>query len=460
VTTEGAAAALAPESAPRRRPARRREADSARRRATMRMSLLEGSTTQIFLVWTSGSVLTGYTLYLGGGPMELAAIACVPQLAQLSAPFAAWLQGMVPRRLLLITAFAMIGRFAWLLPALFPLLSLPKEAAVKLLIAVLALSSVFQSSAGAIWTAWMGEIVPERRRGAYFGFRNGVLSVVGMGSNLLGGVLLDAIPEPYNFPAILGVGLVCAATGIWLYSKHWQPAMPRTVRPVAHVFHGPLGDPNFRRLLVFAFYWQAAVLAGSPFVYPYLLDHLKMSYTQVAIWSSLAAAVTLLTSTVWGRIADRIGNKPVLMAGTIVAGSVLPLSWILATPENLTFIWVSSLMDALAWGSINPAIFNIALATAPRRNRIDYVSILAMTTGVAGFAGGMIAGRLMKAIEDQSIMLGGYEWTNYQTIFVLSGLMRCTAFLFLARVGETRAWSVAETWRAVRRYVAGNFFWR
>lgn len=426
----------------------------------MRMSILEGSATQIFLVWTSGSVLTGYTLYLGGGPMELAAIACVPQLAQVSSPLAAWLQGLFPRRLFLITVFALLGRSVWMLPALFPFLSMPAESAVKLLVMVLALSSVFQASAGAIWTAWMGEIVPDRRRGAYFGFRNGIMSLVGMGSNLLGGVLLDAIPEPWNFPAILGIALLCAALGIWLYSKHWQPVTPQNARPFGEVFGGPLRDPNFRRFLMFAFYWQASVLAGSPFVYPYLLDHLGMSFTQVAIWSSLAAAVTLLTSTVWGRIADRTGNRPVLMVGTLVAGSLLPLSWIFATPGNLTMIWVSSLMDAIAWGAINPAIFNLALATAPKRNRIDYIAMLSLTTGVAGFAGGMLAGRLMKAIEGQSAMIGAYEWTNYQTIFVVSGIMRCTAFLLLGRVEETRAWSVAETWRALRRYVAGNFFWR
>ncbi len=426
----------------------------------MRLSIVEGCATQIFLNFTAGSLLTGYTLHLGGGPVELAAVASVPLVGQMASPLAAWAQALFPRRRLLVTWLAAAGRFIWLLPALFPLLSMPRESAAWYLVLVVAVSSVFQASAGAVWAAWMGELVPDRRRGRYFGLRNGILSTTGMGANLLGGVLLDALPEPLNYQAMIVLALVCAAAGIRLYSKHYEPPLARDSLGIRDVFATPMRDRNFRRFLWFAMYWQAAVLAGSPFVYPYLLDHMGMSFTQIALWSSLAAATTLVTSPLWGRLADRVGNKPVLVVSTVIAGSLLPLSWILATPGNLTMIWISAVLDAIAWGAINPAIFNLALASAPKRNRVSYIAIFSFATGLAGFAAGMAGGMLVRATGGLQFAVAGYEWTPYHTIFLVSGLVRCGGWIFLRGVRETHAWSMGDAMRAFRRWTGGSFFWR
>ena len=43
----------------------------------MRLSVLEGSLAQVFLNWTTGSVLTGYMLHLGASANQLALVASV-----------------------------------------------------------------------------------------------------------------------------------------------------------------------------------------------------------------------------------------------------------------------------------------------------------------------------------------------------------------------------------------------
>lgn len=426
----------------------------------MKWSIIEGVPAVVYLAWTSGSVLTGYTLYLGGGPFELAAVASIPLLGQTAAPLAAWLQGVFPKRFLLTAGSAVIGRAVWLIPALLPFFTMPAEAALKLLLLALVICSIFQSMTGAFWTAWMGDVVPERKRGAYFGFRNGLLAVVAMASSLAAGVILDALPEPYDFQMIFAIALLCGGIAMWLYRTHWEPPIRAVSRPLRDIIGAPLRDRNFRRLLLFACFWQAAVLTGAAFLYPYMMDHLQMTFTQIAIWSSVAALTTLVASPLWGRLADRAGNRSVLILCTVLAGTIMPLSWILARPGDLTMIWVSALIDAVVWGAVNPAIFNLMLATAPRENRIDYVSTLSLTTGLAGFAGGMIAGQLMELMRGIEVVLGAYTWTNYQSIFVLSGVLRCCAPLFLARIVETRAWTLNDVLRSVRRYSNFGFFWR
>jgi hypothetical protein len=48
--------------------------------------------------------------------------------------------------------------------------------------------------------------------------------------------------------------------------------------------------------------------------------------------------------------------------------------------------------DAVAWGAIGPAIFNLALVSAPRANRVVFIAMYSLGTGVAGFLGGALSG--------------------------------------------------------------------
>ena len=91
----------------------------------MRISLLEGSVTQIFLNWTTGSVLVGYMVYLHSSPIDLALISSVPLLAQMVSPLAGWWAGLLGRRKGLTALTAVIGRGVWVLAATLPQLGIP-----------------------------------------------------------------------------------------------------------------------------------------------------------------------------------------------------------------------------------------------------------------------------------------------------------------------------------------------
>src|SRR5690625_6107015 len=76
----------------------------------MRLSVLEGSLAQVFLNWTTGSVLTGYMLHLGASANQLALVASVPLLAQAASPLAAYLVTNLGHRKLFTMLGAGLGR--------------------------------------------------------------------------------------------------------------------------------------------------------------------------------------------------------------------------------------------------------------------------------------------------------------------------------------------------------------
>lgn len=428
----------------------------------MRLSVVEGGFAQVFLNWTSGSVIVGYLLAIGATPTHIGLVASVPFLAQVASPFAAVLAERFGRRRLLAATLSTIGKFVWVLAAFLPRLGLPDALEPTVLVGLVLVASVFQAATGTLWAAWMGDVVPDKVRGSYFGLRTGVVGVVGMIANLVAGAFLDRVGAPLSFQIVLLTAAVVGVLGVVLYFFHYDPPVLRTRTRSREVFLSPLRDTNFRRFLLFGIYWQFVVLLGAPFVIPYFLEELRMTFTQIAIWSALAASTALGSTILWGRVADRVGNKPVLAVGTFLAGLLLPGTWILAGQTGQQWIiYVSAIFDAIAWGAIGPAVFNLALVTAPRQGRISFIAMYSLVTGVAGFLGGVVSGPLLVWFQGFGVQNEPGAWTGYHSLFALSGLGRATAWIWLRRIKETRAWRTRDMLKAVRpAWSRGGLPWR
>ena len=429
---------------------------------TMRLSLFEGSLTQTFLNWTSGSVLIGYMLHVGASPAEIALVGSVPLLAQVASPAAAYLAAMLGRRKALTVALALVSRLLWVLAAALPALPVPPELRPVFIVGVVLVASIFLAGNGTLWAAWMGDVVPERQRGRYFGFRTGLTGVVGMLASLAAGQWLDRVAAPLSFQVVLLVAVVTALIGVWIYTLQYDPPTVSERLRLRQVLSVPLKQAGFRRFLTFAVFWTFVVFLAAPFVFPYFLDELNLTFTQVAIWATIASTTTLFTSVVWGRLADRVGNKAVLAIGTFLAGIALPTNWILAgITGNVGFIWASAVFDALAWGAIGPAIFNLALVSAPQANRVVYIAMYSFATGIAGFVGGVLAAPLLIGFRTLEGTYGGVDVSAYYMLFALSGLLRAFAWVLLRRVPETNAWRTRELLRSMRTgWKGAGFPWR
>lgn len=408
-------------------------------RHTLRLSIIEGSFTQVFLVWTSGSILTGMMIYLGASAKQLAAVASIPFLVQMMSPFSAWLVTQIGSRLTFMIWAGLVGRAVWMVPVLMPLFGWSMPVMVHIMMAVVFISALFQNSLGPAWASLMADVVPDAWRGKYFGFRNGLLGIIGTASVLGAGMFLDRAPAPAGFQMVMLIAVIFALIGIRLYSFHYEPKLARHETSLFRMIRELFANANFRRFLVFAVYWSGSVMLAAPFVIPYFFQHLKMSYTQVAIWSAIASLATLVIGTWWGKVADRIGHKQVLKITTFIAGSAHPACWMLATPGNLTFIWISGIMDALSWGGINAAMFNLSVVTAPRDRRMLQLAVIGAVTGVVGFGAGLLSGELFEIFSKYEGHLGSYHWTGYHTLFAVAALFRMQAWMLLGHVQEVRA---------------------
>lgn len=420
----------------------------------MRLSVVEGAFAMVFINWTAGSVLTGYALYMGASAFQLGLLGSLPLLAQASAPFGAWLAGRSGRRKPLSIVFALLGRLVWLLAAALPFL-VARPLQVDFLLALILISTLLLAGNGILWQSWIGDVVPSRERGRYFGLRSGILGAVGTVANLVSGVLLDAMHKPLGFQVVLLIAVTAGCTAALTLLLHAEPNVPTARLHLLDTFRLPLQHRNFRAFLGFAAYWTFAVLTASPFVTAYFLSHLRMSFTQIAIWSAISSTLGLVIGPLWGRVSDRTGYKPILAMATVGAGTLLPIAWMLATPGNLLPIWLAAVFDCLVWQAIGPAYFNLSLASTPQANRASFLAMLFLVTGLAGFAGGLMSGPLLNFFSGHAMLIGSFRWTGYHWLFTLSGLLRCGAWLFLRNVHEEGAWRARDVMSLPMRRMRG-----
>jgi hypothetical protein len=433
-------------------------------RRTMRLSVFEGSLTQVFLNWTSGSVLIGYMLHVGARPAEIAlvgagaaagaggvAVRGVPG-GGAGAPQAP--DGAARARLAhqLAARRGAAGAAAW-----------RRSCVRSFLVALVLVASFFLASNGTLWTAWMGDVCRSASAVA--------TSVCARASPAwsacsptcwpAGGSTGSARPLSFQV-VILVVAVATALIGVWIYWRQYDPPTVRERLRLREIVTVPLADPGFRRFLAFAVYWTFVVFLAAPFVFPYFLDELRLTFTQVAIWSTIAATTSMATTVLWGRggrsrrqqgrAGDRHLRRRRRVAGHLDRGRRQRL-------DRFHLDLGRARRDRL--GRHRAGHFNLALVSAPRQNRVLFIAMWSLTSGVAGFVGGALSGPLLVGFQSLSGGLGNDGWVPYAWLFALSGVLRAFTWVLLRRVPEANAWRTRELLRSMRTGWKGvGFPWR
>ncbi|MBD2465660.1 MFS transporter [Oscillatoria sp. FACHB-1407] len=457
-------------------------------RSSLRASTLDGIFATLFSTITGGVLLNNFLVELEATPFQIGMLASMPMLANLLQPLGAyWADCTTSRRLYGLWVYG-ISRLLWLPLAIAIILyghpAHPQQMIVATLVVMLA-THVLAAIGSASWLSWLATLVPRQLRGRYFGFRNstfsltsfialpvlgvaisdwsggsiqgfGVMVVVGVIAGLISlgfqSRMTDVNPQAYRLmtfkPALLpptplksdSLELSPLATQENLGEDTVAHAASQLTEPanlaIAHfaemspetAHSSILNNTQFLLYLLYFGAWAFGVNVCNPFFNLYLLDNLALDLSWVTLYNALGAIANLLMLLVWGKLADRIGNRPILLLdGLLVA--VTPLLW-LGTGANISSIWLwFPLLHLLGGGTgaaIDLCINNLQLAIAPIQHHTKYFALTAAIGGVAGAAGALVGGWLAQ-LTDVGGMTG---------VFALSSVLRLVALLPLVWLQE------------------------
>lgn len=423
-------------------------------RTSLKASTLDGVFAAIFSSITSGVLLTNFLLQLGASSVEIGLLSSIPMLVNLLQPLGAHFADKSNSRHNYCLGIFGVSRILWLILILgigwvsFIDNSNPHQL-ISWTLGMMLVTHILNALGSSAWVSWMAALVPHRLRGRYFGFRNSAGSLITLLSVPIFGFAVSAWPtgtiQGYGVVLLLGVGAGLISLGCQFFMVDINPQSPRDaafskVKNVAHLEHGArpniFQDANFLKFILYLGLWMFAVNLSSPFFNLYMLDNLGLDLSLVTIYTSLNAAANLVTLVLWGKLADRVGNRPLLLLVGILA-AVTPLLW-LSTGANAISIWVwlplIHLFSGGTWAAIELCSSNIQMELAPRQHPSTYFAIAAAVAGVCGAIGTTAGGFLA-----QLSFVGGLTG-----LFALSAITRLLALLALIFVHEPRSQPVAH----------------
>jgi MFS family permease len=172
-----------------------------------------------------------------------------------------------------------------------------------------------------------------------------------------------------------------------------------------------------------------------------MIKNLGMPLGVIAVYSIIAGTVNLLVQPLWGRVIDRLGNKPVLVFN-MLGIFFLPLFWLFAGPGFYLPIWIDAFLTGIFWPGFGLATFNLLLISAPEGDRQPYLAVQNVATGLSVFLASLAGGALAKWMGGVHVRFLGLDLVNFHLLFALSSLLRLAILPLALRLPEERAGSV------------------
>ena len=277
------------------------------------------------------------------------------------------------------------------------------------------------------WFDLFAKLTPVSRRGRLSGLRTSLGGFGGLLCGMLLTVLLTVLPFPWSYAS----AFLAAATLQWvslglqlgLVEDAPSPVMPSLgmgeyLRQLSAVLR------SNREFRAFLFSSVFLVLASLPmgFFTVYALRRFHAPESVVGEFTLLLVAVQVVSALVNGYLADRYGNRVVvLLAG---AAMLLASAWALMAPTLAAFRLVF-VFAGMNLGSDLMARYNMSVEYGPVEQRSTYVGLMNTVLSpvyLFGLGGGWVSDRF-----------------GYETFFALGVIASCAALaLFLFRVRDPR----------------------
>ena len=444
------------------------------------------STTADSLV--GGVMLTAFALHLGATSSGIGLLAAAIFWTELlQAPGVLLVERLRQRKRIAVLGTLMLAVAPVLMIALA--FAQPTLTSRLALVGVVALYGGAGAMAGCAWNAWVRDLVPDDRRGRFFGRRSTVGIATSITAGLLGAWLLDRNPEGSPDRSIMFAGLFALAVAFQLLSAATLARAPEPMMPPATVrqarmlplFREALADRRFRQWVRFFASWQFAVNLAQPFFTLYFLRQLGFSMTLVMALSLTSLLANLLTVSRWGWFADRYKSKSVLnlAAPTFILciAGMIGASQIESTTLTAAYLVVLHLVMGAASAGVSLAAGNMVMQLSPRGASQSYLAANALISAAAaglapllgGFCQDFFAAREFSLTlqwtgalyRGDIINLSVRAWDFYFLISALLGLYALHRLSLVREEGELQRRDMLRTIREqslVRRLFADVLF--
>lgn len=358
-------------------------------KANERNSIWNGAFSIIAMSLVGGFIPLFAIQVLGANNQQVGLLSSLPSLMSILA--------MIPGAILInrletkkkFTAISILmARFFLLLLVLVPFIPYVNQAWI--LVVLIALMNFPTALATLSWQSFIGDLIPDERRGQFFSERNRILTLVGMFTTFAVGSILNlfdvSAAGPYQ--VFFTLGFLFGVLEVYYLMKHIEhrrvlPKKEEQAKKFDFSFFKKaiLHKPYFYFLicaLLFNFGWQMA--------WP-LFNIYQINYANAtAFWVSLFTVANQISQIAsykwWGKYADKKGNSTMLIIAAL-GMTTAPILTILST--NLVYLTLINLWSGTFVAGTTMLLFNQLLKVSPENDRTSYLASYNVVIAGIGF---------------------------------------------------------------------------
>ncbi len=339
----------------------------------------------------------------------------------------------------IVSAFILVQAILWIPLSLLALLFW-KTAGGSLLVYILITLYTASAAAGGFlypsWFSWMGDLVKDKERGAYFSKRNLTAGIVEIGAIIVSIFILHLF-EPRGlvvlaYALFFLLAFICRFTGYRLIKKQYDPPFVLKKKAYFSLWTFIKRYDNFGKFAVYQFCFHIALMIASPFFIVYMARDLGFSPTMYVTITLVGAVFHLIFLPFVGKISDRYGNRKLLILSNLCF-VLSPLAWIVIH-HPIGILLVPQLISGLANAAFAIGFTNFTYDSVSPQHRPLCISYTSIFIGAGTFIGSLAGGLLLDYLPHVT------EGSNpFFIVFGLAaGLRLLVALIFLPKIKEKK----------------------
>jgi MFS transporter, DHA1 family, inner membrane transport protein len=277
------------------------------------------------------------------------------------------------------------------------------------------LTGAFGGVLGALILSVVADVVPEERRGQGMGIVMAAFSVASVAGVPFGYFLAEKFSWHAPFLLLAGMGTVITAAIFKFIPSLTGHMVKKADRPAAmQVLKNAISLPNQKLALLFMLTLILGQFSIIPFIAPYMIRNVGFEGDQITYIYLVGGGLTIFTSPLIGRLADKFGKK--IVFAVCAGAAIIPVFLITHMPPVpvAAALVVTGLFFVLGGGRMIPAMAMITSSVKPQ-NRGSFMSINSSVQQLSAGLASIIAGVI---VVDNGGQLARYNWVGYFAIAV------------------------------------------
>jgi MFS family permease len=324
---------------------------------------------------------------------------------------------------------------------------------IALMLFVLFIYNIMRGVSMCGFLPWMSQLVPRELRGQYISNDQMFLNITTISLSLLMALYLGYFSELHHFAGLFVFSFIAGMVSLYFIRR-----MPDVIVQKDEEIHQGIAWQDMLKckpfvwLVVFGFLYNFSLSVGAVFFIPFTKDLFFISDSLIMIISSIYFLFCIFSFRIFGRILDRVGSRPFLIASSVimvihfigwgcVAAHLWPFDWRVIAWQQMTAGFATSFCTMAS----TRLLMNVVPSKGRSQFFATYTTVNSITTALIPIGCGIFVDSFHNWIFKTKF----WTWNAYSILYLVIAFVLFIAFLSMEKIQEDHAMDTREFLREI-----------